>query len=561
MPLIEFKPSGKSIEVPIGTTILEAASKAGLLIESPCHGAGVCGKCKVRVEPEDLRKIKLSGSHNLPDAEAKSGYVLSCHAQILGDIRTTILERNEKGLSILKSGDSVELPFEPSAHKASKDGGKTYEIITHDGNAFRVESNSGSCLGLAVDIGTTTLVASLIDLSDGREIDSLSALNPQALHAGDVLSRIKIASKPEGLAKLHGEISAEIGRLASELAKRADLDVREIYDTVYAGNTCMLHLAANENPESLGKLPFTPSIRGGFSVPASHCGLKGFSQGARVHLPPIISGFVGADITAGILATGLDSMKGSTLFIDIGTNGEMVLSVDGRLIASSTAAGPAFEGMNISCGSRAVSGAVELYKVDGGRAIVRTIGDAPPKSLCGTGLIDSVAALVKGHGVDRSGRLSKDAEDPVIANAIVAHEGKLAFKIAEGVLLLQKDIRQLQLAKAAVRTGIDMLIKRAGLTAEKIDRVLVAGSFGYHLRTSSLLEIGLLPEAFEGKVDFVGNTSLSGAKLLLTNASSRARLAKIAAEVEAVSLAEDPYFQKAFVQAIQFPEFKEAITA
>ncbi len=535
MPRVEFKPSGKSVEVAAGATLLEAATKAGLIIESPCHGAGVCGKCKVRVEGEGAKSLKISGGHRIPAEEAKLGYVLACHAQVLGSLSVEIPERHEKGLSILKTGQSIELPFDPA-----------------------VKGTSGSCFGLAVDIGTTTLAASLIDLRDGgKELGSLSALNPQALHAGDVLSRIKIASKPEGLATLHGEISGEIERLAKELAKSVGESAESIYDAVYAGNTCMLHLAANENPEPLGKLPFSPTLKGGLSVVASSCGLKGFNPKAEVHLPPVISGFVGADITAGILATGLDALKGSTLFIDVGTNGEMVLAENGKLIASSTAAGPAFEGMNISCGSRAVAGAVELYKVENGEAIVRTIGNAPARSLCGTGLIDAVAALVKGGGVDQSGRLKEDAWEPAIAKSIIKHEGKLAFKIAEGVLLLQKDIRQLQLAKAAVRTGIDMLVKKAGLTPESIDRVLVAGSFGYHLRTSSLLEIGLLPQAFAGKVGFAGNTSLSGAKLLLTNAGSRAKLAKLASEVQALNLAEDPGFQKAFVQAIQFPYLKE----
>jgi len=533
MPRVEFKPSGKAVDVPNGTTLLEAALKAGASIESPCHGAGVCGKCKVHVESAFRRNLKLFGSHSLPDAEAKAGYVLSCQAEVLGDVVASIPERNEKGLSILKSGQSIELPFEPSC----KEG-----------------------YGLAVDIGTTTLVASLIDFKDGHEVDSRSALNPQAMHAGDVLSRIKIASKPEGLNTLYSEVSKEIDRMAGELAKQAKISTDLIFDAVYAGNTCMLHLAANESPASLGKLPFTPAIRGGNSISARLCGLGAFNKNATVHLAPVISGFVGGDITAGILATGLDSLKGSTLFIDIGTNGEMILANNGHLLASSTAAGPAFEGMNISCGSRAVAGAIELYKIENGKAVVRTIGDAPPKSVCGTGLIDAVAALVKGGGVDKTGRLQENASDPVIAKSIVRHEEKLAFRIAEGVLLLQKDIRQLQLAKAAVRTGIDLLIKNARLTPDKIDRALVAGSFGYHLRTSSLLEIGLLPEEFADKVDFVGNTSLSGAKLLLTNASSRAKLAALAASIEAISLAEDPNFQKAFVTAMQFPELKEVLT-
>ena len=537
MPRVEFRPSGVSLEVQEGVTLLEAAVQAGLLVESPCHGSGVCGKCKLRVDAAGMASLKVSGH----GPELPLGQVLACHARVFGDVRVTIPERHEKGLSILKTGHSVELPLDPSVHVRPWREPGAYETVTHDGESLAVEHGRGRCLGLAVDIGTTTLVVSLLDLEDGRELGSLSALNPQALHAGDVLSRIKMASSPEGLATLHGEIAGEVNRLAQELAGD---DAAHIYDVVYAGNTCMLHLAANESPAALGKLPFRPTLRGGVSVDAKRCGLSGLHPKASVYLPPVISGFVGADITAGLLAAGVEQLPGSTLFIDVGTNGEMVLAADGRMVASSTAAGPAFEGMNISCGSRAVAGAVEYFKIKDGKPVFRTIGGAPPRSLCGTGLIDAVAELVKTRGVNRGGRLSGPS-----------------FEVAPGVLLLQKDIRQLQLAKAAVRTGIDMLLAKVGLEPRRVDRVLVAGSFGYHLRSSSLLAIGLLPEAFAGKVDFVGNTSLSGAKLLLTNFGSRAHLATLAAAVEPVNLAEDPGFQRAFVAAIQFPEPKEEVFA
>jgi len=407
---------------------------------------------------------------------------------------------------------------------------------------------------VAVDIGSTTIVASLIDLGTGSNVGAASTLNPQARHAQDVLSRIKLGSDAQGLALLNAEVIAEINRLITSLAIEAGIPRRRIYEAVLAGNTCMLHLAAGVDPEPLGRYPYTPTLTGDVHYPARALGLI-ISPFGLVYFPPVVSGFVGADITAGMLSASLADEKGVTLFVDIGTNGEMVLARDGRLQATSTAAGPAFEGMNIACGMRAARGAIERVSLEGGEVNLRTIDDAPPAGLCGSGLLDAVAELAVHGIIEPSGRFTKNraALPPGLQARFGERDGKPAFYLTPDIYLSQGDIRQVQLAKGAVRAGVDVLLRRNGLTAADVDRALIAGSFGYHLTVRSLIDIGLFPPEFDGKVTYVGNTSRTGAEALLTHAPSRTALARLVRSVEAVELANDDAFTKIFVAAMAFP--------
>jgi uncharacterized 2Fe-2S/4Fe-4S cluster protein (DUF4445 family) len=408
--------------------------------------------------------------------------------------------------------------------------------------------------GVAVDIGSTTLVASLIDLGTGSRIGVASSLNPQAVHAQDVLSRIKLGATPEGLALLHGEVTAEIDRLIGLLASEAKVPRRRIYEVVLAGNTTMLHLAANIDPEPLGRYPYVPTLTGGCHLPAANLGLS-LSKLGIVYFPPVVSGFIGADITAGILATELAQAEGVTLFVDIGTNGEMVLARDGRLQATSTAAGPAFEGMNIACGMRAAHGAIECVSLENGRVSYKTIDEAPAVGLCGSGLLDALAELAANGVIESSGRFTKARQllPPGIRDQFATRDGKTVFHLTPEIYLSQNDIRQVQLAKGAVRAGIDILLKRNGLTPAQVDRALIAGSFGFHLTVRSLVDIGLFPPEFDGKVEYVGNTSRTGAEALLTSAPARDALHLQVQRVEAVELANDDDFTKIFVKAMSFP--------
>jgi uncharacterized 2Fe-2S/4Fe-4S cluster protein (DUF4445 family) len=274
----------------------------------------------------------------------------------------------------------------------------------------------------------------------------------------------------------------------------------------------------------------------------------------QVYLPPIMSAYVGADITSGILAAKLAALRGVTLFVDIGTNGEMVLAVNGQLTATSTAAGPAFEGMNIACGMRASRGAIELVSLAGDRVEIKTIANAAPVGLCGSGLLDAVGELAAHGVVDKNGRFRVNGAlpDRPWKDRVGVLDGKPVFHIADPVYLSQKDVRQVQLAKAAVRAGIELMLRANNLTAAHVDRVLIAGSFGFHLRTASLIHLGLLPREFEDRVEFVGNTSKTGARAFLLDRRLRDELKQLVRRVRVLELANDPAFEKTFVQALSF---------
>ena len=306
---------------------------------------------------------------------------------------------------LLASGQPESLVQDPMWITKTFDASAARTTVTAGGALLATEpgDTTAALFGAAVDIGTTTLVVALIDLRDGRELAIASSLNPQARHAQDVLSRIKLGSQPQGLQLLHGELIAELNRLVGAAAAEADVPVRHIYEAVFSGNTTMLHLATATNPASLGKYPYTPALQGGQHVSAADIGLVIAPRGL-VYLPPIMSAYVGADITSGILATKLAEQRGVTLFVDIGTNGEMVLAANGQLTATSTAAGPAFEGMNIACGMRASRGAIEQVSLSGNDVEIKTIANAEPVGLCGSGLLDVVGELAAHGGVDKNGR-------------------------------------------------------------------------------------------------------------------------------------------------------------
>jgi uncharacterized 2Fe-2S/4Fe-4S cluster protein (DUF4445 family) len=556
MPRVHFRSHDVTIEIAAGSSLLDAARRARIRLEAPCNGAGTCGKCKAQLDDPALSQVRVVGNRNLSADDERDGWVLLCSTLIEGDVSLDLAGHHERGLRILEHGQRVDLPLSPWINKRYETERDVTEIL---GGETILSEEAGDSVarsyGVAVDIGSTTLVASLVDLGTGSQVGSASALNPQATHAQDVLSRIKMGSQPEGLAQLHGEVIVEIDRLIGILASEARVPRRRIYEVVLAGNSCMLHLAAKVDPEPLGRYPYTPALRGSQHFTAKEIGLS-VSPFGLVYFPPLVSGFVGADITAGMLATSLAERPGVTLFVDIGTNGEMVLARDGRLQATSTAAGPAFEGMNIACGMRAARGAIESVDLTGGTVSVKTIDDAPPVGLCGSGLLDAVAELALHGVIEPSGRFTKDRDrlPPRLAAQFGSRDGKTIFHLTPDVFLSQGDIRQVQLAKGAVRAGIDILLQRNGLSAENVDRALIAGSFGYHLTVRSLVNIGLFPAEFDGKVDYVGNTSQTGAEALLTNAESRSHLADVVRGVETVELANDDGFTKAFVAAMAFPE-------
>ena len=584
---ITFTDYGITLKVEKGSTILEAARQAGIAVESPCNGTGTCGKCKLhatQLVPAEAVLIKKSIYSSKGGME---GYVLACQACIEEDLSVILGKKEETNLNILSEGRSF-VPDVKSEISKQYDAAADHSLVLFHGqypyagadvpgpeespegvpgDKEPEESPEGVLLarepgdtreqlyGVTIDIGTTTLVAALIDLSTGREEASESALNPQAHYGQDVLSRISMASEEKGLRTLYQEVIEEINRLIAVVAERRKVPTDQIYEVVFSGNTCMIHLATGVNPESLGRYPYTPVIRGGNLLTARSINVKIAPHGL-VYLPPIISAYVGPDITSGVLAAQLDTLKGTTLFVDIGTNGEMVIARDGVLAATSTAAGPAFEGMNIEFGMRAADGAIEEMQVgDDGTVLLKTIGNAPASGICGSGLLDILGELTAHGVINKNGRFvdpEKTALPEELSRRLRKQNGKYVFGLSDTVYLTQKDVRQVQLAKGAVRSGIEFLMKHLGLAADQIDRVYIAGSFGYHLKSSSLLRIRMLPEEFEGKIEYIGNTSKTGGTAFLLNPEYRRKMEGLVRQIEYIELADDKDFQKVFVNSLLF---------
>ncbi len=552
MSKVTFALQGITVRVDAGASLLDAAIQAGILVETPCDGAGTCGKCRVKASSATGLITGAYVNDLLSDAERAAGWVLACQTKVIGDVTVEVETSVDDGLKIISDGHELAVKIRPWIRKVFQTELLTTQVY---GGAKLLATEPSDTTqfgyGLSVDIGTTTLVTSLIDLANGQELASASSLNPQARQAQDVLSRIKLGSQPDGLRQLRNDLMTEINRQIGEATAAAGVIPRHIYEAVFSGNTTMLHLATGTNPASLGKYPYTPSLSGGCHLPAEIVGLA-ISQHGLVYLPPIMSAYVGADITSGILATALAHEGGVVLFVDIGTNGEMVLAVNGTLVATSTAAGPAFEGMNIACGMRANRGAIERVSLTEGRIDVQTIGEGEPIGLCGSGLLDAVGELAATRGVDANGRFQFKDESWPWSKQWDVLDGKPIFRIAGLVYLSQKDIRQVQLAKAAVRAGIELLLKANDVQASQVDRVLIAGSFGFHLRTESLIHLGLLPPEFENRVHFVGNTSKSGGRAFLLDHHTRDEMMSVTQGVRVLELANDPAFEKTFLRSISF---------
>lgn len=555
MVQVRFKQADVAIKVKKGTTILEAARIAGVFVESPCNGTGICGKCLVKLDRESLSHV-VQKAQGHAARSIDPGHVLACQTELNGDVTVEdIPNHTNQNLKILNYGKSSAFEHESYITKKYNESTDSTAIYADDELLGTERGNTElKNYGVVIDIGTTTLVASLVDVHSKRELATATALNPQALQAQDVLSRIRFADEKTGLAVMYSGVIQEINRLIIEVAKNAAVKNSNIYEVVFSGNTCMLHLAVNVNPASLGKYPYVPVITGGIHQKTVEHNLD-VAEFGLIYLPPVISSYVGADISSGILACQLHSQNGITLFVDIGTNGEMVLAVNGKLIATSTAAGPAFEGMNITHGMRAGAGAIESFAIHEHGFTISTIGDGEAVGICGSGLLDIVAELVAHGVIDKNGKLKGPKADDLpefIKERLVRRKEKLTFQLSERVWLSQKDIRQVQLAKGAIRSGIEFLLNNLGITASDVDRVLIAGSFGYHLKVKSLIHLGLLPAEFAAKVEMVGNTSKSGGQAFLLNKSYRREMVKLVKNVNVIELADYQDFDRVFVNCLGF---------
>jgi uncharacterized 2Fe-2S/4Fe-4S cluster protein (DUF4445 family) len=398
-------------------------------------------------------------------------------------------------------------------------------------------------LAAAFDLGTTGLALAVIDLSQNKVIALETALNPQTATGGDVISRITYTlDSYDNLLELQSMALEGLGGMVIQAVGK-DMG-KDISAATISGNSIMQHILAAVTPESLAQAPYRPVFTHMLDI--SHLAPRlNLSPRAKVLMAPMISSYIGGDIVSGILAVQLKERPGTVIFIDIGTNGEIVLARDGKFVATSCAAGPALEGMNIMCGMRAATGAIDTFIMEPDYSYnFTTIGGAPPIGICGSALIDITAFLVKGNIIDKSGLLIDPPGQEIL------RDGR--FWLTDKIFLEQKDVRQVQLAKGAIAAAVEMLLERQGLSVDKIDEIVIAGSFGYHLRAESLKAISLIPPNYAGPVTFVGNSSLAGSARLILNSDSPKEVMELIKQVEVLDLGFDLNFQKVFLKHMAF---------
>ncbi len=489
---ITLNPSGDRFAAPAGGRLLEVLRQQGFPLDAPCGGKGTCGKCRVLVNGR---------------AEP------ACQYEVTEDVTVELPEREQ--VQILAGGGS-----------ACADGRCAY--------------------ALAFDVGTTTVVAFLCDGRTGRQLACASAVNPQSAYGADVIARIQYEMEHRD-GRMGTEIRACLNRLAREAAETAGIDPEEIGLVSLVGNTAMHHLLLGLDVGPLVKPPYMPSVREAMELPKADW-LTACPR-AAVRVLPNIAGFVGADTVGCMVSAAFDRREELTLLIDIGTNGEMVLGNRERRLACSTAAGPAFEGAKIRFGMRGAPGAIDHVELIDGELACYVIGGGEAKGICGSGLLDAVYALLGGGFVDESGRMCPEVPGPW-----TEVDGQPAFLLRDGVYLTQKDIREVQLAKAAIRAGIKLLLDTMGREREAVRSVLLAGAFGSYLSPESACGIGMLPPELLDRVRAIGNAAGEGAKQCALLEGDYRRSITLARETEFLELASLPAFQDCYVDCLSFEE-------
>jgi uncharacterized 2Fe-2S/4Fe-4S cluster protein (DUF4445 family) len=512
---VTFKPDEKKVSVHAGCNLVEAAGLAGIVLNTVCGRKGVCGRCAVILEPQ----------HQM---------VLACQERVESDI-TVFVPHNSRFAEhkILTEGAARRGTIAPDIYKK-----------------YVSAAGTGAILGLAIDIGTTTVVVKLVNMKTGEVLATAAGLNPQTKFGDDVISRIAYASDGENLDELNKRIVDCINGLVAECCAGAKAGQGDIYETCVVGNTTMNHIFLRLPISQLGQAPYKAYSLEARDLPPAEIGLNVNPKG-NVHCVANIAGFVGADTTAVALAAELDKAGQTTLAIDIGTNGEVVLGTKDNLYAASCAAGPAFEGARIACGSRAVEGSVEAVALIDDEIDLEVIGGGKPRSICGSGLIDAVAVLLDMGVIDSTGRFTNH-------NSIGNVGGSPAFIVSRDekseprVYLTQKDIREVQLAKAAISAGIRLLEKRLSISDSDIKQIFLAGAFGNYIRPRSAVRIGMLPEVGIERIQTIGNAASSGAQLILISQKCKDLAKRLAKKIQYVEIAHDPQFESVFADSIPF---------
>ncbi|MCX7918786.1 MAG: ASKHA domain-containing protein [bacterium] len=604
---IIFQPNNKKIKVAKHTKLIQAAELAGVYLDTPCGGHGSCGKCRVHILPIDYNDAPI-GKEYFTEQEWQEGWRLACQVFVNRDIEVFIPEPiRELQHKILHTGLEINIVPDPNikkyflildppnlAHQKSdweilseklenatlsfqqdrtilskisrvmrESNYRITVTLTADGKLIDIEPGNtvNHCYGIAFDIGTTTVVGTLLDLTTGKELAVSAEMNAQSIFGADVVSRIQFAiQEVNGTNQLHHKIVDVVNHIIQTLCKQAKINRNHIYELTVVGNTTMQHLFLNLSPATLGTLPYVPIFKFGFEVSASELRIRSVNPRATVYILPNIAGFVGADTVGVILATDSHNSTKTRLIIDLGTNSEIVLGNKNELLCCSAAAGPAFEAAHIEQGMRAASGAIDHVWIENGDIRISTIENQPPCGICGTGIIDAVAIMVNLGIIDASGRiigrneLRKNISERIKNRIIEEKKGnKFVICTTKNIYLTQQDIREVQLAKSAIATGIEILKKQLNIGDDQIDEVLLAGAFGHYILPESVLAIGLIPKSLSKKIISIGNAASCGAKLALLSLAKRRETLEIAKKTRHFELALHPEFESRFADSLSFP--------
>jgi len=603
---VTVSPFDKSVDIESGQTVLDALTLLGIPIEVICGGKGTCGKCKVIIEDQsNVSPLSEMEKRLLSDKELCEFFRLACLVTVYGDVSVFVPEFSlQRELKILSKGQTVEVILDPPVKRVNlllpkpvlgdhvsyeeliltglgfDDGRIDYMAIKDISDIIKRSNfdvdvvyvnkdiisitphhNPGRIFGLAMDIGSTTVVIYLMDLHTGEMVDVESMLNPQVRYGEDVISRITYTIQ-YGIKDVHESIIDGVNRMIMTLCQRNNLDPNDIPELTVVGNTAMHHIFMNIQPKSISLSPFTPTIKRALDVKARDLGIC-INPSANIHVLPVIAGFIGADTVGVLMATDMYHSNEICLALDVGTNGELVLGNKDKLVSCSCAAGPALEGGEIKFGMRASPGAIEDVKINKYtlEAEYKTIGDKKPVGLCGSGIIDVVAEMLKIGMVNSSGKLEdlgsdRFRKDPDTGMLEYVLEWKDKTGIDKDIVVTAGDVREVQLAKGAILAGAQILVDRLGLTFNDIDKIFLAGAFGNYIDIENAVRMGLLPEVPLERIKSVGNAAGEGAKLSLLSNLKRSEENKISKMVHYIELASHESFQDVFVRSLNFPEFK-----
>jgi uncharacterized 2Fe-2S/4Fe-4S cluster protein (DUF4445 family) len=601
---IDFQPVGRRGKCQGDESLLACARRLGVGISSICGGKGTCHSCRVRLLSGTASKPASHETQLFTSQEIKEGWRLACQTYPASDVKLTVPPESMtapqrvqvEGLEITVSPEPPVCVYHlklagPSIKSPEADADRLLEALKRqcqvpcqrvDINVLRTLSDrlrswhwecraavrndelvallpgTGRLLGLAIDLGTTKIAGYLVDLSDGRTLAARGAMNPQISYGEDIISRIThVVQSPDEALSMQKLAVEAINGLGADLCAEVGASTEEIVEAVVVGNTAMHHLFLGLPVRQLALSPFVAAVSRALEVKAGDLGLR-LALGTYVYLLPNIAGFVGADHVAMLLATEAWRLKGPVLAIDIGTNTEVSLAVNGQITATSCASGPAFEGGHIKDGMRAATGAIERLRIADGSIQYQTIGQAPPVGICGSGILDALSQLYLAGIIDAGGRI-KDSH-----LRVRTEKGQREFVLVseeerEGqsaITITQHDVRELQLAKAAIRSGIQALLEANGCSEEEIEQVIIAGAFGTYIDVASAVNIGMLPSLPSGRFRQAGNAAGMGAKLALVSLSQRAEAQAIASRVKYIELASAPEFERTFVQTSYLGQYR-----